>query len=887
MFCKYCGSGIKSDALFCQSCGKPVNQQKSAINTPHPELNQQTIVSPIQNNNQAHAQPKKWEMDSPYGEVTDHRPMKATKKHAGRSIIIGLATFALIIVLFVLLQMAGGVQGLLPLGDADTLDITNRPSLETIYTASPLYVPEITYQTEYGVSHKKNVDKKTDAMLKITDETMAAYLAMKTELYATINVIFPVLTAIDQAYGTNYATDSKTIKELETLIAYFELQELKYYGMDIDATGEALYDSDLDYARITAAMTATEKIIEAHDLLLKFSAVIIAQYEDDDNSSVSDGVNRLVAIYASSASVEHVATLLSGTRTIQFMIQELDVYNALVALDNLTYMEADMLKVKEDTMDLLASGKVDQEFGEMAVLMADEYEAMHNGLKKELESYLDEVEPQISQGEKKDILSWMHPITASASSTDWYQGYNPQKLQEDGQAHMKANRDAYNEKYKNESYLESALRTAREIKKGTGEMAENIDIAVYEGMRMAAAILTPSEGDKYKDAFSDIKARHELAQRRKATGKSGEEVFANTVAGFEGFQNMAGDGWYNIGAYCEDQLGLPEDTVSQLASTMGNLAAESFTQFGQGVARILDPNAKNSDIAKGCLEIGFSMVGGTNNVFSASRTGSAAIQKMGTVLMSPKLHAKGVIDAVKAIREVGLPKLGSLQYKEATLKGARAALKKTADVAENMGNKLAETFTKDISGIFTKNWKDSLIGLKNYTKEIGGNVDDAAVKLIDEFVSGHIDNKVKELASNPWIWDPNLTDEEKEAKLAEEIDKINEEIDQGLDNIQEELEKSQTIDASYFNGSWQITVEGETVTFVIRVYDDTYASISGGDAFTRTEYYFSQTEQTLELMARDKEEDEVYDFLGAKFKKTSVGEKDAIQFQDMVFIRIN
>ncbi|PKM55240.1 MAG: hypothetical protein CVU98_12515 [Firmicutes bacterium HGW-Firmicutes-3] len=887
MFCKYCGSGIKSDALFCQSCGKPVNQQKTTTDISYQELNQKNNSVPIQINNQAPIQPRKWEMDSPYGEVTDNRPMKATKKHAGRSVFIGVATFALIIVLFILVQLAGGIQGLLPGKNSEVIDLTDRPSLETIYTAGPLYVPEITYQTEYGTSHKKNVDKKTEAMLEITDEMMAAYLAMKSELYATINTIFPVLTAIDQVYESSYATDSKTIQELETLIAYFELQELKYYGMDIDATGEALYDSDLDFTRITAAMTATEKIIVAHDLLLKFSAVIIAQYENDQNSLVSDGVSRLVASYDTSTSVEDVATLLSGSETIQLMIQELDVYNALVALDNLTYMEADMSKIKEDTMDLLDSGKVDQEFGEMAVLMADEYEAMHIGLKRVLESYLEDVELEISQGEQGNVLSWIRPITASASSTDWYQGYNPQKLQEDGQAHMKANRDAYNEKYKNESYLESALRTARDIKRGTGEMTENIDIAVYEGMRLAATIMTSSEGDKYKDAFSDIKARHELAQRRKATGKSGEEVFANTVAGFEGFQNMAGDGWYNIGAFCEDQLGLPEDTVSQIASTMGNIAAESFTQFGQGVARILDPNAKNSDIAKGCLEISFSMAGGTNNIFSASKTGSAAIQKMGTVLMSPKLHAKGVIDAVKAIREVGLPKLGSLKYKEATLKGAMAALKKTADVAENMGNKLAETFTKDISGIFTKNWKDSLIGLKNYTKELGGNVDDAAVKLIDEFVNGHIDNKVTELASKPWIWDPNLSEEEKEAKLAEEIDKINEEIDQGLDKIQEELEKSQTIDASYFNGSWQITVEGETITFIIRVYDDTYASISGGDAFTKTEYYFSATEQTLELMARDKEEDEVYDFLGAKFKKTSVGEKDAIQFEDMVFIRIN
>ncbi|MCF8020737.1 MAG: hypothetical protein K9L62_15255 [Vallitaleaceae bacterium] len=688
MFCKYCGSGIKSDTLFCQSCGKPVNQQKITTHVSYQELNRKNNSLPVQSNNQESVQPIKWEMDSPYGAVTDNRPMKATKKHAGRSIIIGLATFAFIIVLFILVQLTGGIQRLLPSKDSDAMDLTNRPSLETIYTASPLYVPEITYQTEYGASHKKNVDKKTEAMLEITDETMAAYLAMKTELYATINTIFPVLTAIDQAYGTNYATNSKTIKELETLIAYFELQELKYFGMDIGATGEALYDSDLDFTRITAAMTAAEKIIEAHDLLLKFSAVIIAQYENDENSSVSDGVNRLVALYASSKSVNHVATLLSGSGTIQMMIQELDVYNALVALDNLTYIETDIVRVKEDARDLLESGKVDQEFGEMAVLMADEYEAMHIGLKSVLESYLEEVEFEISQEDDDDVLSWMRPITVSASSTDWYQGYNPQKLQEDGQAHMKANRDAYNEKYKNESYLETALRTARDIKKGTGEMTENIDIAVYEGMRLAAAIMTSSEGDKYKDAFSDIKARHELAQLRKVTGKSGEEVFANTVAGFEGFQNMAGDGWYNIGAYCEDQLGLPEDTVSQLASTMGNIAAESFTQFGQGVARILDPNAKNSDIAKGCLEIGFSMAGGTNNIFSASRTGSVAIQKMGTVLMSPKLHAKGVIDAVKAIREVGLPKLGSLQYKEATLKGAMAALKKTADVAENMGNNL-------------------------------------------------------------------------------------------------------------------------------------------------------------------------------------------------------
>ncbi|MCF8020736.1 MAG: hypothetical protein K9L62_15250 [Vallitaleaceae bacterium] len=166
-------------------------------------------------------------------------------------------------------------------------------------------------------------------------------------------------------------------------------------------------------------------------------------------------------------------------------------------------------------------------------------------------------------------------------------------------------------------------------------------------------------------------------------------------------------------------------------------------------------------------------------------------------------------------------------------------------------------------------------------------MDDAAVKLIDEFVNGHIDNKVTELASKPWIWDSNLSEEEKEAKLAEEIDKINEEIDQGLVKIQEELEKSQIIDVSYFNGSWQLTQEEESVTFIIRIYDDTYASISGGDAYSKTEYYFSATEQTLELMPREKEEDEVYAFLGAKFKKTSVGEKDAIQYEDKVFIRVN
>ncbi|MCJ7689613.1 MAG: hypothetical protein MUO60_09890, partial [Clostridiaceae bacterium] len=322
-----------------------------------------------------------------------------------------------------------------------------------------------------------------------------------------------------------------------------------------------------------------------------------------------------------------------------------------------------------------------------------------------------------------------------------------------------------------------------------------VDAATFEGARTVAGLITPSLGNGKEDAYKDIQERYALAQKRKAEGKGGEDVFKTAVNGFDASQKLAGEGWYNIGAFWEDELGLPEDTISQVASGMGNLAAESFTQFGQGIARILDPDAKDSDIARGCLEVATSMVGGTNNIFSATRTGGAVISKMGQIISSPKIHAKGLIDAIKAIKDISLPNLGSLNYKETAIKGTMAILKKSKQVAGNMIDKLDETFTKEISDIFTKNWKESLAGFRDYANKVGSNTDDSAVKLIDEFINGYIDNKVTDLAAHPWLWDPAISDKEKEAKLAEEIDKMNEEIDKGLEDIKKQIDSIEIVDS--------------------------------------------------------------------------------------------
>lgn len=748
----------------------------------------------------------KWEMDSPYGEVRDDRGMKATKKHGRRSIGIGIGTISLILVLVLLVSTIGNIgdsvntSNLFSSGD----EKMDRPSLETIYTASPFYAPDIEYSSDIGKDHVKNMENKVKEIIDITDEMMFAYMGMKDEINEGLNIIVPLLQDIDVTYGENYVNDSEVLQDIDELMVSYELQEFKYYGMDISRTGEALYDSDVEFTRVVSAMTAAEKVTEAYELLLNFSSAVFAEYEGDDNDRIQQGLRDLEGKYVDTKAYEYGATLMAGVDTVNEMINQIDTANALLALDNLAIMGDNLELVKEDVTKLREANLLDEEFVELSELMVIEYENMYGALKNDLEIYVASLNLDMEYAADKSIVDMFKPrvVYATDNRYAYGAGYNVQMLQKKGQEIMKSERDAYNEKYKNESYWGTTVRTAKEIRKGAQEVVENLDVAVYQGARMTAGVFTPSVGDGVKDAYDDIKKRNDLGKKRIKEGKGGEEVFKTAVKNFEATQQMAADGWYNIGAFWEDELGLPEDSISQVGSQMGNIAAETFTQFGQGLSRILDPNAKDSDIAKGCIEITTSMVGGSQNIFSATKASGVVVKKMGEIIASPKLHAKGVIDALKAVKEFSLSKLGSANYTKNAVKGTMAILKKSKDVAKNMVDKLDDAFTKDITGIFTKNWKESLAGFRDYANKVGGNVDDSAVKLIDEFVNGYIDNKVTELASQPWIWDENISDEEKEERLAKEVDKINENIGKGIETIQGQLEDS-LLNGTY-KGTWTL-----------------------------------------------------------------------------------
>jgi len=821
-------------------------------------------------------------MDSPYAEMPDKRATKQTSKHSRRIIFIGAATIALIVVLAVLINSMGGINNIIPEKSEGSTALNDRPSLETIYTASPLYAPDISYNTELGKDYKKNVEKKAKAMLAIADDTMGAYKKMKDELYENINILMPIVKKIDTTNKTNELENSKAVKELEELITAFELQELKYYSFDIDSTGEAYYDSNIIFERIASSELAVENIAHACELMVNISANIMVSYEGE--SYLAEDISKLQESFENSKTQDYAAVALAGVATMYQMMEELKVYNALVALDNLNSMGKNIDDVLDNADELMDSDKVDKEFAELVVMMADEYASMQEGLKKELEDYLDEVDLEISM-EDKTIFGNPFDTVISLASYDWNRGYDPQKLQEQGMKYMKAEREALEKKYKDETYWQSAVRTASQLKKGVGVLVENIDTGVYEGMRLGAAALVPSESkDKYKEAWEDIKARHVVNKKRKISAKGGEEVFENAVKGFELVQKTAGDGWYNIGAAIEDELGIPEDTVSQVASTMGNLAAESFTQFGQGLSRVLNPNAKDSDIVKGCLEIGFSMAGGTNNIFSATKTGGAVIKKVGSVLASPKVSTKAVLETIKAIKTAGLPKLGSLPYKEAAINGTMAVLKKTKDVAENMAGKISDTFAKDL---FAKTWKENLMGLKTYAGEVLNNSDEAAVKLVDEFLNGYIDNKVTDLASSPWLWDPQVSDEEKKAKLAEEMDKINQEVEEGLEEIEQQLQVSKEDELFFFVGKWKGKFEEEEITVILDIVDDEYAMMTVGGLSTKTEYYYSTSSKVLELSPKDRLVEEGYDFLGARIKRDQSATADTIIIDEYRFTRVN
>ncbi|MGH4139921.1 hypothetical protein [Clostridium sp.] len=827
MFCEYCGTKLQDNETSCSHCNHPINRttQASLINAE--ELKPITHINieeqkPIVQVNIKEPKQAKWEMDSPYGEVKDKRAINQTKKHSRRSIAIGFSVTALTIVLLLLINTLSDIGGAVKRNTNDPLNITDRPSLETIYTASPFYVPKLKLPSEVGVNHNKNVMNKIDEILKVTDEMMDSYSSMKQEIYNTTIEIYTLLKEIDKVHGTRYIENSKVLKKLEELAAFFELQELRYYGLKINKTEEALYDSDIAFARVTSAMTACEKVTEAYQLQIVFSVNLYETFKEDSNTTIQTLSKDLKDTYQTSNADRYGANLMAGVDTVNEMVMSLDAANALLTLSNIEYMKNNMEQTKKDVEKLRDSDLVDSEFVELTELMIGEYEKMIS-MSTELEAYVNKLNLDISFQQTESFFSFLKPVVVKASSDKYSYGagYNVQMLQKSGQDYMDKQRTSYEEKYKDESYWETAVRTTKELRKGVQEGIENLDEAIFDGERIVIGIITPrlrngKEGvykdiqERYEDAYRDMQDRYALTQKRKAEGKGGEEVFKTVVNGFDASQKLAGEGWYNIGAFWEDELGLPEDTISQVASSMGNLAAESFTQFGQGIARILDPDAKDSDIAKGCLEVATSMVGGTSNIFSATRTGGAVISKMGEIIASPKLHAKGVIDAIKAIKDISLPKLGSLNYKETAIKGTMAILKKSKEVAGNMIDKLDETFTKEVSGIFTKNWKDSLSGFRDYANKVGSNTDDSAVKLIDEFINGYIDNKVTDLAAHPWLWDPAISDKEKEEKLGQEIDKMNKEIDKGLDDIGKQIDSIDLADSLAGNYTGKCITESVT-----------------------------------------------------------------------------
>lgn len=748
----------------------------------------------------------KWEMDSPYGDIKDDMGIKATKKHSKRSMKIGGATLVLILILILLISTMGDIGGMFKgIGENDDLqDLVDRPSLETIYTASPFYTPHINYVGEVGKNHVKNMDHKIEDIFKVTDEMMKNYLAMKGEMIEVINVLVPLQQRIDEIYGTTYTQDGEVMKQLEESNIEYELQELKYYSFDVNKTGDELFDSDLAYARVTAAVTAAQEITEAYHILINYSTALYCNLDEEEDEVIQQDLQEIKSLYDNSKSDEYGATLMAGVDTVNIMIDQIDSANALLALDNLETVGDNLEKVKNEVEELQSSDLVDQDFAELAKLMITEYEDMYTNLDSNLQQYVNGLNLEVSQS-KGNILTDLFKanVVMAVSPNNYYTygaGYDVQMLQKKGMEIMAAERKAYQEKYKNESYWDTAARTAKEFRQGAQEFTENVDTGVYQGARYIAGKFTPTLGDGTKDAYEDIKERNTLAKKRIAEGQGGTEVFKTAVEYFQTFQDTAGEGWGEIGKIAEEQLNLPSNSVSWVTSNMGHLAAESFTQFGQGLSRILDPNAKDSDIAKGCLEVVTSVAGGSNNIFSATKSGGAVVKKMGEMMANPSLTAKGVINAVKAIKEISLPKLGSIQYKDAIVKGTSALFKKAGSTLKSMANNVDDAFTDDVAEIFAKNWRESMIGLKNYAGKVSGNIDENAIKLMDSFIHSYIDNKARDWAAKPEFWDENITDEEKEALIADEVNKMNEGIKEGLENIQTQLEGS-ALNGSY-NGTW-------------------------------------------------------------------------------------
>lgn len=811
MYCRFCGTELRDEAKYCHEC------QQQIIRRTNENNNQLDIKKTSGDSHHVPIQESspKWEMDSPYGEVKDTRASKMTKKHSRRSIGIGFATLALILVGVLLVN----ILDITPMrlfnhlkGNQEYNPV--KPSLETLLTASPFYAPEFSLPSEVGKDHGENVKNKMEEIIEITDEMMESYEKMKEVVYEQHLIIYQLLKTLDEEVGTHYIESSEALLELEKLYASFELQELRYYSLDIDPTEELLYDSDIAFARVVSAMTACEKISSAYQQQLNLTAILYTTYEDLGDDDVEDLLDELKDSFEDSEADEWGATMMAGVDTVNELLMSLDAANALLALSNLKYMEEEMVDVKEDVEDLRDSELVDEEFVELTELMVIEYEEMQIALTEILVDYVEALDLEVSYEPENIKFNPFSPVVALAVSDEnkykYGAGYDVQMLQKKGQEIMEAQRKAYQEKYKDESYWDTTVRTAKEFRKGTQDLVENVDAATFEFTRTVAGKFTPSLGNKEEDAYKDIQERYKLAQKRKEEGKGGEEVFKEAIDNFEAVQNMAGDGWYNIAAFWEDELGLPPDSIAQIASEMGKISAETFTQFGLGLSRILDPNAKNSDIAKGCLEVATSMVGGSSNIFSATKKSGAILSKMSDIITSPKITAQGLIDAIKSIKNVGLPKLGSSQFKDAAINGTMAIIKKSGKVTDKMIKHLDKTFTKNVTRIFTENWKKSLEGFRVYVNKVGGNVDDSAVKLIDEFVNGYIDNKVTDLASQPWLWDPNISDAEKEAKLGEEIDKMNEEIDQGLDKVVEQITQG-SLDGNYM-GHW--TVEDMTGVMV-------------------------------------------------------------------------
>lgn len=764
MNCSRCGNGIKPGRKFCTKCGTPVQLMQSCPRCGRVNEKQHKFCTKCG-----------MSLTKVQYQVTKMKEKKSNRK------VIGLTSFAAVfLALCIFLNFV-----LLPL-TSNTLstakfNFEDPPSLETIITSSPFLVYDVAMPTEIGKDHNKFTKGQIDDALEIAETMMEDYQKLKNDIYNIYDLVLPLIEKADEEYGTDYFNNSQALKELEELQATFEFEEITYYSLEVKDYGDPLVNSDVSYAKVMSAIRAGEYISEAYTLLTGLSSTMYTQYENDSIRKISNMASAINEFYDESNSDEYMATLVGGTYGIYEIIEHLNVANAYLALNNMDYVKDNMDDMKDDIESLRDEDIVDLEFVELTEMAAYELEAATIAFRGELINYLDEVDFAVE--DNKSILRDLFTTnTVYAADDGWGNSYlkiikQPSKAFK----RMGEKQREWIDQVRKDGLWNTACKGAKKVQETIGSVVETVDECAYKATRF---VIGATEGNNILDIAEDFDKRSELTRKRKNAGKGGEEVYKDMLNNLDDAQNMVSDGWYNIGAFWEDEFGLPQDTIAQVGSTMGNIAAGTFTQMGQGLSRLLNPNSTKEDLAQGCIEITFAVAGGSNNVFSATKSGHAVLGKMGSLLKNPKLTKQAVVGAIDKVKNMKLSQLGSKSFRDSLTKAMTNFFSK---VAGNAKENLATTLKEEISSLFMKNWRESLKGFRNYANAVASNVDGQAYEVFDHFLNGYLDNKITAMLSDKDFW--KLTDEQRVAVINKEIDKIKEDVEKGLDEIKEQLEK--------------------------------------------------------------------------------------------------